>query len=246
MSQVTHDYAISKDKRFGWGLLGYWGGVLVLGMVSKAWSVFFSMRSAHGTRDLEARNGSQNTQKKAFGPLASFYHFLRTHVTVPATFAPYLSNHQQLWFSHAVPKRVDTLIVFGFWAVSIILGCVDYESFSGNIESVSHLTYRSFASILLTMMNLRTTNLFQQNWQYTSDRTGILSYACLPFLWLFSGRNNIFLWATNFDVQSFNIFHRHVAWVATIFAVVHSINYSVVFIVYGEYSECHSDGYNGL
>ena len=76
-------------------------------------------------------------------------------------------------------------------------------------------------------------SVFQQNWQYSSDRTGILSYACLPFLWLFAGRNNIFLWATNFSVQSFNIFHRHVAWACTIFAIIHSVNYSVVFAYYG-------------
>lgn len=77
------------------------------------------------------------------------------------------------------------------------------------------------------------TSLSQQNWQYSSDRTGILSYACLPFLWLFGGRNNIFLWATDFNTQSFNIFHRHVAWACTLLAIVHSINYSIVFAYYG-------------
>jgi hypothetical protein len=74
------------------------------------------------------------------------------------------------------------------------------------------------------------TSLSQQNWQYSSDRTGILSYACLPFLWLFGGRNNIFLWATDFNTQSFNIFHRHVAWACTLLAIVHSINYSVFLL----------------
>ncbi|KAJ5702677.1 FAD-binding 8 [Penicillium malachiteum] len=144
-------------------------------------------------------------------PIASAYHAFRTYIMMPATFAPASDRHQQLWWSHAILRRVDSLIIFGFWAVSIIFGCVDYESFRGNLE---------------------TPNLFQQNWQYTSDRTGILSYACLPFLWLFGGRNNVFLWITNFNVQSLNMFHRHVAWVATIFAIVHSINYTVVFILY--------------
>ncbi|PYI09210.1 hypothetical protein BO78DRAFT_405172 [Aspergillus sclerotiicarbonarius CBS 121057] len=61
-----------------------------------------------------------------------------------------------------------------------------------------------------------------RNWHYSSDRTGVLAYACLPFLWLFSGRNNIFLWATNFDIQSFSVFHRQVAWACTILALLHS------------------------
>lgn len=74
----------------------------------------------------------------------------------------------------------------------------------------------------------------QRNWHYSSDRTGILAYACLPFLWLFSGRNNIFLWATNFDIQSFNTFHRHIAWACTLIAIVHSFGYSIILTDYGK------------
>ncbi|KAJ5150583.1 FAD-binding 8 [Penicillium coprophilum] len=192
-SYVSHDYAMPKNKRYGWGIIGYWGAVLVLGMISKAWTVFFSRRSS----------------KK--GPLASLFHSLRTHIIMPATFAPAIPNHQQLWLSHALPKRVDTLIVLGFWIVSIILSCVGYDSFTGSLSVPS---------------------LYQQNWQYTSDRTGVLSYACLPALWLFSGRNNVFIQLTHFSVQSFTMFHRHIAWVCTILAVVHSINYSVLFAEY--------------
>ncbi|CAG8200313.1 unnamed protein product [Penicillium salamii] len=191
-SELTHDFAIAKDKTFGWGIMGYWASVLVLGMISKAC--------------VTLQGGSQKRT-----PLESLCHLWRTHLTVPATFAPFSSKHQQLWYSHAIPKRVDSLIVCGFWIVTIFLNCVNYESFTGNIQTPS---------------------LWQQTWQYTSDRTGILSYACLPFLWLFSGRNNVFLWATNFNNQSFITFHRHVAWACTLLAVVHSINYSVVFAVY--------------
>ncbi|CAI7641743.1 unnamed protein product [Penicillium glandicola] len=206
-SYVGTDYAMPKNKLYGWGIIGYWGGVLVLGMVSKAWIVFFSRQRVSGSCDPEA-SPSLHSKK---GPFASLFHFLRTHIIMPATFAPVLSNHQQLWLSHALPKRVDTLIVLGFWAVSIILSCVGYDSFTGNVS---------------------TPNLYQQNWQFTSDRTGVLSYACLPALWLFSGRNNVFTQMTHFSVQSFTMFHRHIAWVCTILAVVHSINYSVLFAVY--------------
>ncbi|RAK95283.1 ferric reductase family protein [Aspergillus ibericus CBS 121593] len=206
-SYVTHDYALSKDMRMGWGIMGYWGGVLALGMISKAWKMAHAFLRLSTGSDAEKRSGSG----RALGPISAAAHFVRTYIIIPASFAPFLSNHQQLFLYHTIPKRLDTLIVFGFWAVAIILSCVDYESFTGNIQTPS---------------------LHQQNWQYSSDRTGILSYACLPFLWLFSGRNNIFLWATDFSVQSFNIFHRHTAWVCTLLAVVHSINYSVVFAIY--------------
>ncbi|KAL4956119.1 ferric reductase NAD binding domain-containing protein [Aspergillus filifer] len=210
-SYVTHDYALSKDKRFGWGLMGYWGGILVLGMIAKSIGFLSSKREARASPDTESTGQQLRQEKKTWVLLSKPIHFLQTYIDIPASFSPYLNNHQQLYFSHTIPRRLDLLIVFGFWALCIILSCVDYQSFTGNIQSGS---------------------VFQQNWQYSADRTGILSYACLPFLWLFGGRNNIFLWATNFNSQSFNIFHRHVAWACTLLAIVHSINYSVVFKVY--------------
>ncbi|KAL4964219.1 ferric reductase family protein [Aspergillus stella-maris] len=175
-SYVTHDYALSKDKRFGWGLIGYWGGILVLGMIAKFIGLLSSKRQA--SPDMESTGHQKGQEKKTWGILSKPMHLLQTYVVIPASFAPYLNNHQQLYFYHTIPRRLDLLIVFGFWALCI------------------------------------------------------LSYACLPFLWLFGGRNNIFLWATNFNSQSFNIFHRHVAWACTLLAIVHSINYSVVFKVY--------------
>jgi hypothetical protein len=56
-----------------------------------------------------------------------------------------------------------------------------------------------------------------------------MCYANLPLLWMFSGRNNIFLWATGWDYATFNVFHRHIARVATLEAIVHSIAYTVMY-----------------
>ncbi|KAL4816604.1 ferric reductase like transmembrane component-domain-containing protein [Aspergillus spinulosporus] len=212
-SYVTHDYALSKDKRFGWGIMGYWGGILVLGMMAKFITFISTQRYGHSSTSSSRDTESSRIRraKPSRGLLSTPLHYVKTYIALPASFAPVLTNHQQLFWYHTIPRRLDLLIVFGFWALCIILACVDYQSFEGNIEM---------------------TSLFQQNWQYSSDRTGILSYACLPFLWLFGGRNNIFLWATSFNTQSFNIFHRHVAWACTLLAIVHSINYSVVFAYY--------------
>lgn len=67
-----------------------------------------------------------------------------------------------------------------------------------------------------------------QLWRYISDRTGIISYANLPFLWLFAGRNNVFLSLTPYSYSTFNTFHRHVARIATLEALIHSIGYTVM------------------
>ncbi|KAJ5343706.1 uncharacterized protein N7506_003530 [Penicillium brevicompactum] len=102
--------------------------------------------------------------------------------------------------------RVEALIVMGFWALSIILSLVYYKTFSGNIYQLL---------------------------RYSADRTGIMAFANFPLIWLFGGRNNIFLWATGWSFASFNIFHRHVARIATLQAVVHSVLYIVMYIQAG-------------
>lgn len=73
-------------------------------------------------------------------------------------------------------------------------------------------------------------SIYKQYLRYVADRTGILSFANLPLLWIFAGRNNIFLWATGWSFTTFNIIHRHVAVIATVQAVVHTLLYGIMFI----------------
>jgi hypothetical protein len=58
---------------------------------------------------------------------------------------------------------------------------------------------------------------------YLSNRTGVLSFANLPLLILYAGRNNVLLWVTNWSHSTFLLLHRYVAWICTLQAVVHSI-----------------------
>lgn len=104
--------------------MGYRAGVLVLEMISKAWTVL-----------------QKSSQMKSL--LESLCHRFRTHIIVPATFAPLSSKHQQLWYSHAILKRVDSLIVLGYWALTVLLSCVQYDSFTGNIQLVCSFPMRS-------------------------------------------------------------------------------------------------------
>ncbi len=61
-----------------------------------------------------------------------------------------------------------------------------------------------------------------------SDRTGVLSFLNVPFVWLFGMRNNVLLWLTGWDFGTYNNFHRWAARVATVEAIVHSIGYTVL------------------
>jgi hypothetical protein len=67
-----------------------------------------------------------------------------------------------------------------------------------------------------------------QVWRYVSDRTGIISFANFPIIWLFGMRNNLLLSLTGWDFGTYNNFHRWIARVATLQAVVHSVGYTVL------------------
>ncbi|CAK7221776.1 hypothetical protein SBRCBS47491_004643 [Sporothrix bragantina] len=224
-TSYAHDYAFEQDALFSWGFLGFWGGIMVLGMLHKIATVvlaFFADRRLSSRRDAEGAGAmAAPSAPAAAGPLAKTWHLIRTWFIIPAGFAPFSEYHQRYVYWHTIPRRLDLLIVSAFWITAIVLSFVRYDSFSGNLSTVAN-----------------------QNWQLSADRTGILSYACLPFLWLFGGRNNIFLWATDFSFRSFNIFHRHVAWVATFEAIVHSINYTVLYTVYSSsYASSYESNY---
>lgn len=56
-----------------------------------------------------------------------------------------------------------------------------------------------------------------------------MAFTNLPLLWLFGGRNNILIWATGWSFATYNIFHRHVARVATFQALAHATLYLVIY-----------------
>ncbi|KAL4746498.1 hypothetical protein BDW72DRAFT_207291 [Aspergillus terricola var. indicus] len=132
------------------------------------------------------------------------HHFLYTHLLIPTALPSYGRKLLCWTFSN----RAEALVTLGFWIISITLCSVSYCLSSDNIYWPSTST---------------------QLIRYMADRTGIISFANLPLLWLFAGRNNICAWATGWNFATFNIFHRHVAWIATIQATVHTVLYLVLF-----------------
>ena len=79
---------------------------------------------------------------------------------------------------------------------------------------------------------------FGTQWQeimgYISARTGVLGFALFPLVVLFSGRNNILLWLTNWSHSTYMLLHR---WVARLFALqvlLHSITEYILYKNMGE------------
>ncbi|KAI3282570.1 hypothetical protein CBS147309_620 [Penicillium roqueforti] len=190
---------------FGYIGYAYWGGILSLGMAYRLSDWLFHRRQRRVERVLESNVYPLMRSLDDMPLVGTGLHWIQTHLMIPP---PLAASHGRYLLGFTFSTRVEALIVVGFWTLSIVLSVVGYHTFPGNIYWPD-----------VTSQVLR----------YSADRTGIMSFANLPLLWLFAGRNNIFLWATGWSFASFNIFHRHVARVATIQAVVHSVLYIVMF-----------------
>ena len=71
---------------------------------------------------------------------------------------------------------------------------------------------------------------------YVSNRAGVLSFANVPLLILYAGRNNVLIWLTNWSHGTFLLLHRYVAWICTVQAIVHSLIYLHQYSSEGEHA----------
>src|ERR1700753_2608709 len=73
---------------------------------------------------------SQSPTYRLPKPLNTVNHFLRSHFLVPAAFKSY---HQRLYYGFKIPSRMESIIVFVYWALNLILCSVNYRAFYGNV-----------------------------------------------------------------------------------------------------------------
>ena len=116
----------------------------------------------------------------------------------------------------------------------------------GNAPTVGQSLYIALILILnvaLTAVGYSTSypnNVwFASTWQevmgYLTNRTGVLAFALAPLVILFSGRNNMLLWLTNWSHSTYMLLHR---WVSRIFAlqvIIHSLAEVALYMDKGEY-----------
>lgn len=67
---------------------------------------------------------------------------------------------------------------------------------------------------------------------YVANRAGVLSFANLPLLILYSGRNNVLLWLTNWSHSTFLLLHRWVAVICVLQACLHSVLWLHLHVAY--------------
>ncbi|EIW72616.1 hypothetical protein TREMEDRAFT_12876, partial [Tremella mesenterica DSM 1558] len=153
------------------------------------------------------------------GWAGKMYTYYRKYFGVPALFG-YRRAQPWGWFS--IPTRLQGFWVFAYVIINIVFCTVDYNLFEENLYWPHQIAV--------------------QRWRYVSDRTAIICFYNLPLLWCLAGRNDVFLWLTGWSYATMNLFHRWVARMATVQALVHSAAWTWLYVsFYGNYAAQYKD-----
>lgn len=115
-----------------------------------------------------------------------------------------------------MPTRGQALFIFYLIAINIVLSCVGI-----NVTSPDAWYDSRSAAVLV----------------YVTNRQGVLSFANIPLLILYSSRNNALLWLTNWSHSTFLLIHRWIAILCTIEACLHSAIYLQIYVSNGTHAE---------
>ncbi|KAI1611070.1 ferric-chelate reductase [Exophiala viscosa] len=204
------------NQPLSWAIYAFWGGILLIGIIARVVTYFSSTRLATPSADIEDHAKYATAGGGSHWSFARYW--TRRTLIIPTAFG---LHGQRYWRLITVPTRLEALVLAAFYLLVLIICCVSYEIFWPNLFFTEAM----------------------QTWRYIADRTGQVCIATLPFLWMFAGRNNIWLWLTGWKYSTFSIFHRHIARVATITAIVHATSHTVLAVDKGILAESWSEQY---
>ncbi|KAF8461713.1 ferric reductase like transmembrane component-domain-containing protein [Kalaharituber pfeilii] len=208
---LTHNaQALKNELKFnmllGWCLYALAGSVLLLASIH------------HAIARYRAKNidFKENGQLEALSTIShrtratillsrgtKLWTYIRRHLILPALFG---QRHLEPIGWVTLPTRVQFFAVVVFIGVNTIFLVVDNRSREVMADRAAQPGDMT---------------------RYIGDRAGFLSLANLPIIFLLGGRNNFLISVTGLSYGVFNVFHKWVARVATILAIIHSISYAV-------------------
>jgi predicted ferric reductase len=156
-------------------------------------------------------------------PIAlSFLRFLPLPPRLVSKFYAYFIEPPAFGKHHAVPilglglvpTRGQALFICYIIAINIILTAVGHKSLRPNSWYVL--------------------GQYEEITNYVANRAGMLSFANLPLLILYAGRNNILLWLTNWSHSTFLLLHRWIAIICMLQAVIHSAIWLHIHVAWGK------------
>jgi hypothetical protein len=188
----------------------FWAIVLTLGIGSRVLALIHGKKHKYWRQIFKTLHEPEHSGRFELSAMISV--LWKRYIAVPAAFNGHCSQATG-WGT--VPPRIQSLTIISFITLNIILCTIDYRITEGNLYWPQE---------------------YIQLWRYVSDRTGIISLANFPIVWIFGTRNNILIWATGWGFGTYNSFHRWVARVCTVQAIVHSIGYTIM--VFERRSSC--------
>ncbi|EJP70090.1 ferric-chelate reductase (Fre2) [Beauveria bassiana ARSEF 2860] len=126
---------------------------------------------------------------------------------------PPLIGHRQnelLGEVFMMPTRGQAIFIAYIWTINIVLSGTGYWFLPGSYW------YNNDVHQTLTQV---------------SNRLGMLSFANIPLLILFAGRNNILLWLTNWPRTTFLMMHRWIAVICMLEGVLHTVLFFYAYSV---------------
>ncbi|WVQ64893.1 uncharacterized protein L199_003062 [Kwoniella botswanensis] len=181
---------------FGWGLYILVGLAILAGTLNRIFALLVRSYTLSGSSVHEISPLSHRSR---------WYTMYKKHLEVPALFG-YKHSQASAWGFLSIPTRLQGLFIFGYVSLNVIFTVVGYDIFYENVYWYGH----------------RDTQIIR----YLSDRTGIMCFYNLPLLWCLAGRNDVILWMTGWSYSTLNLFHRWVARIAVLQAIVHSAGYT--------------------
>ncbi|KAF2215486.1 hypothetical protein CERZMDRAFT_105155 [Cercospora zeae-maydis SCOH1-5] len=158
-------------------------------------------------------------------PSPNWWIWVRRVLLLPATFG----NKQAAPIGKigTIPPRLESLLLAAYVAINFVMCFPGISVFAGNVWYPDKRVQLA---------------------RYVGDRTGFLSIAQLPMVWVFASRNDPIIWLTGWSFATFNRFHRLVARISVVHAVVHSVAYTVFAVLFDVYPSYKVQAYwrNGI
>lgn len=178
---------VADSIYFGSGLLAYWALILLAATIVN----FASKISVIGAK----------FNSKPFNKV-------RQYVSMPSLFsnkkhteAVYPLSKKIPFVSGLLPTRVETIVLFFFFALMVIFQAVRFRWIEGNTIWKSEVSQIS---------------------RYVGDRSGILCLYGFQLTFLFAGRNNLMLWLTGWKQATFVTYHKWISRFNFLLLVVHA------------------------
>ncbi|KAF4418524.1 ferric reductase transmembrane component 4 [Fusarium austroafricanum] len=125
-------------------------------------------------------------------------------------------RHKAPYFNMVImPTRGQAILIAYVVAINVVLSAVGYESAQPNAWWFNNKP----REILV----------------YFGNRVGVLSFANVPLLILYAGRNNFLYWVTDWTQSTFMLLHRWTAYMCTLQAILHSIAWLRIYVDLGKH-----------